>query len=237
VKIFFSNCGYATGLTGRYSEYLFLSWRYLRLNTESLAPIVDCIKYEKPEIVALVEMNFRQYKYLKKVLREEYPHTCEVDKYGRSFWHKILPIRNVNMILSKQPIEKTSHLLFKHGTKRGILKVQIGRLHILLVHLALGRAVRTKQIAELKEMLFHQKSTICAGDFNTFLGGVEISSILEEDKFISVNKKHLGTFPSYSPSKELDYVLGSPDVHLTKFHVLPETFSDHRALMFELEPL
>lgn len=234
MKIFFTNCGYATGLTGRYSDYAFLFWRYFGVTKQSLTPIIDCIEYEKPDVVALLELNFNQYKYLKQTFHKDYPYSCEVDKYGKGLWRKILPLQNVHLIFSKHPIEKEAGVMFEHGTKKSILKTRIGTLNIVLVHLALRKRMRSKQIEELKEILFNQRNTICIGDFNTFDGSREINSLLDKDRYISVNRKHLGTFPSYHPEKELDYALASPDLYLKKFNILPETFSDHRALMFEV---
>lgn len=76
--------------------------------------------------------------------------------------------------------------------------------------------------------------TVCMGDFNTFRGNIEIKPLLQKDKFSSLNEKNYATFPSFSPQKELDYALVSPDVNYKKLTVLPETFFDHRAIMFEI---
>jgi len=234
MKIFFANCGYATGVTGKYTEYLLLFWRYFGVTKQSLTPIIDCLKYEKPDLVALLELNYSQYQYLKHFFHKQYPYSCEVDKYGKGLWRKVLPMQNVHLLLSKHPILQESGVLFEHGTKKAILKVRVGGLNIVLVHLALRKIMRSRQILELKSILFRQKSTVCVGDFNTFGGSSEIKRLLTKDNYVSINKKHLDTYPSWYPRKELDYALASSDVHFKKFHILPETFSDHRALMFEI---
>ncbi len=235
MRILFANCGYATGLSGRYSEYFLLFWRYARTTNKSLTPIIDCVLYEKPDVAAFVELNYSQYTYLKKVLHQHYPYSCEQDKYGKSLWRKFLPVQNVHLVFSKLPLEQSAGVLFEHGTKKGILKAKIGGIiNLVLVHLSLRKKIRSEQIVELRDILMQHASTICLGDFNTFGGSREIDKILEKDKMLSLNRKHLATYPSYHPLMELDYALVSNDLHHRAFKVMPETFSDHRAIMLEI---
>jgi len=238
MKILFANCGYASGLTGRYSEYFLLLWRYVWVTRKSLTPIIDCILYEKPDVVAFVELNYNQYLYLRKVLRHYYPYSCEQDKYGRKIWRKFLPVQHVHLLFSKSPLQQEAGLQFGYGVKKSILKATIvhNGITILLVHLSLRKHIRERQIPELREILALHKLTVCVGDFNTFRGMREIESILEKDKLSSLNLQHKPTYPAFHPFKELDYALVSHDIHHCNFKILPETFSDHRGFVFEVTP-
>ena len=105
MKIIYANCGYATGLTGKYSEYFLLFWRYIRVSRRSLTPIIDCVLYEKPDVVAFVEIKQHQYQQLRNTLYGEYPHSFELDKYGRGLlWQKESQIPAKFRLIPRQPI-------------------------------------------------------------------------------------------------------------------------------------
>ena len=73
------------------------------------------------------------------------------------------------------------------------------------------------------------------GDFNTFGGVRELWDFLRRTNLRSANGANLATYPAWSPQKELDYVLLSPELALTGFEVPKVNFSDHLPLLAEIE--
>ena len=228
MKVFFANCGYLTGLTGRTDEYVFLLWRYLFEDSQISRPFIDTLKAEDPDVCLLVEMKHSKIMDIYDAL-PEYQHIVTVEKYGKGTLSK-LGKRNVHAVLSKRPIENTRTLLFKDGNKKSILSVVIEGVDFHVCHLSLRAKTRRLQIQQLAEVLFSAKSTIVAGDFNVFGGDSELEDFEKKGIFYNLNTKNQNTFPAYNPTKKLDYIYATRDIKESDFRILPEVFSDHRAL-------
>ncbi len=104
MKILFANCGYLTGLTGQYNEYILLVWRYVFENTPVSVVLVDTIKHEDPDVCVFVEMKQKSIALLNSSL-PEYVHTITVEKYGTGIFSKIGK-RNVHAVLSNSVQKK-----------------------------------------------------------------------------------------------------------------------------------
>jgi endonuclease/exonuclease/phosphatase family metal-dependent hydrolase len=80
---------------------------------------------------------------------------------------------------------------------------------------------------------------VLMGDFNTFNGVKEIKKLLKRTHLqdvIGLDKKSRAlTEPAWHPTRRLDYILTSPQLHVKKYAVLPFTFSDHLPLMIDFE--
>ena len=228
MKIFFANCGYLTGLTGRKDEYLFLLWRYFFESSQISKPFIDTLLAEDPDICLLVEMKHSKIMDIYNAL-PEYEHIVTVEKYGKGILSKIGK-RNIHAVLSKKPIENTQELLFDEGNKKSILSVSIEGINFFVCHLSLKAKTRALQISQLEKMLSKASASILAGDFNVFGGDAELTSFQKSGIFYSLNIKNQNTFPAYNPNKKLDYIYATSDLHQEDFRVLPEIFSDHRAL-------
>jgi endonuclease/exonuclease/phosphatase family metal-dependent hydrolase len=228
MKIFFANCGYLTGLSGRMDEYVFLLWRYLFERAQISRPFIDTLAEEDPDVCLLVEMKHSKIMDIYDAL-PEYQHIVTVEKYGKGLLSKIGK-RNIHAVLSKKPIENTKKVLFDTGSKRSILSVTIGGVDFYICHLSLRAKTRGLQIRQLETILQTQESAIVAGDFNVFQGDSELQTFESRGVLHSLNTKNQNTFPAYNPSKKLDYIYATQDIHQEDFRVLPEVFSDHRAL-------
>lgn len=228
MKVLFANCGYLTGLSGRLDEYFFLIWRYLFEDTGASQELIDTLKKENPDICLFVEMKEKSIQKLAENL-PEYEHIVLVEKYGKGILAR-LGKRNVHAILSKHKIENTRTILFNEGSKRSILETVIEGITFYVCHLSLQKKVRHMQISELRTILREQKSAVLAGDFNVFDGESELLDFESMGVFRNLDDKKQNTFPAYRPQAELDYIFATPDIHQTEFTILPEVFSDHRAL-------
>lgn len=136
-----------------------------------------------------------------------------------------------NAILTRAPVPHTFSYL-KNGLHSLVIRAQITpHLAFFLVHLALKKSVRTKQIAELENILKKETGEVMiGGDFNTFDGASEIETLINKCNLKNANANHLPTFPAYNPKKELDYLLVSKGIAIKKFQVLDSQISDHRPL-------
>jgi len=67
------------------------------------------------------------------------------------------------------------------------------------------------------------------------LGEVEIELFLEASGLINPNKNQIPTFPSWKPSKHLDFILHSPEIKVKDFRVPQVTLSDHLPLILDFE--
>jgi endonuclease/exonuclease/phosphatase family metal-dependent hydrolase len=228
MKIFFANCGYLTGLTGRPDEYVFLLWRYLIGSSNVTVPFIDTLKEEDPDVCLLVEMKSSHIMDIYNAL-PQYEHIVTVEKYGKGLLSKIGK-RNIHAVLSKKPIENTREILFNQGNKKSILLVSIGGIDFYVCHLSLKARTRSFQIRQLETILVDANGSIIAGDFNVFKGDSELESFEKKGIFYSLNTKNQNTFPAYNPKIKLDYIYATQDVHGETFKILPEIFSDHRAL-------
>ncbi len=228
MKIFFANCGYLTGLTGRMDEYIFLLWRYFFEGSQISRPFLDTLIEEDPDVCLLVEMKHSKIMDIYNAL-PDYQHIVTVEKYGKGWLSKIGK-RNIHAVLSKNPIENTRELLFAAGNKKSILSVSIGGIDFYVCHLSLKAKERNLQINQLETLLTGARRSILAGDFNVFKGDSELAQFEKRGIFYSLNIKNQNTFPAYNPSKKLDYIYATQDIHEIGFRVLPEIFSDHRAL-------
>jgi len=105
-----------------------------------------------------------------------------------------------------------------------------------LVHLALGSKTRLKQITQLYKLIKNtKKPVIIGGDFNLMLGEVEIELFLAASGLVNPNKDNIPTFPSWNPSKHLDFILHSPEIKINEFRVPSVTLSDHLPLILDFE--
>ena len=107
---------------------------------------------------------------------------------------------------------------------------------IFLVHLALGGKTRMKQFVQLFSLIEKcDKPMIVAGDFNTLWGTEEIELFMKVGKLKSANLERKPTFPSWSPKKELDFVLHSENIKINDVKVIKTMLSDHLPILIDFD--
>jgi len=80
-----------------------------------------------------------------------------------------------------------------------------------------------------------ERPVIVAGDFNAFHGDRELQLFTIATGLNSANGQGQPSHPSRSPRRQLDYILHSPEIHVTRFQVPQVTFSDHAPLVCDFE--
>ena len=113
---------------------------------------------------------------------------------------------------------------------RGALDVEIRptgyeSLRLIIVHLALGRRARARQLHFLATLIKARTDTLVLGDLNCDPSELTAHPGVREAGLRAVHGQH--TFPSWRSSRSLDHILATPTVEVISATVLDERLSDH----------
>lgn len=141
-----------------------------------------------------------------------------------------------NAIFSDFPISNSdNYKLPGLGEPRYAGKVDLeveGRyISFIVTHLSLEILYRKEQIEELSTIVnMNKNQVILAGDFN--IGHEDELDLLTKSKLQKVYTEK--TFPSWKPTKHLDYFFVSRSINILKGKVLEDKFSDHRLIIADV---
>ena len=216
---------------------------YFRRTPDKLRQLASFFGGLRPDIIGLVEVDNGSYLAEKvsqaDVLARElgYEHVYQ-SKYGDESLAKRVPVlkEQGNAFLTNQDIHAQDFHYFEKGIKRLVIELEFNDFVIFLVHLSLKYRHRQYQLSDLYAM-FEQlnKPMIVAGDFNVLWGDRELQLFMAASGLVSANNKNVPTFPSWSPKRELDFILHSPDIKMTHFSVPHVRYSDHLPLVCDFE--
>ncbi len=236
------NIRYGTGTGWRFHWPVPFSG-YLRRTQENVEGIAAFLDSLEPDIIGLVEVDNGSYRS-KRVNQAEliakqldFKHVYE-SKYREESLAQRVPVlkEQGNAFLTNQNIEATDFHYFEHGFKRLVIELEFGEFVIFLVHLSLKYRHRQYQLEQLHSIFESVgKPVIVAGDFNVFWGDRELSLFLAASNLVNANQLGLPTFPSHAPRHQFDFVLHSPSIEITGFHIAPVRFSDHMPLVVDFE--
>jgi len=240
------NIRYATG-NGHRFHFPFPYAGYLRPSHTILKQILEFIHSVQPDIIGLVEVDggsFRTGQMCQAELIAQnlgFHHVIET-KYASTAMVKRLPLLKTqgNAVLTRMPIISHRFHYFDEGVKRLVIQVCTEQLTIFLVHLSLTYRNRQYQLERLYKLIRQvDRPMILAGDFNVLWGGRELELFLGATGLVSANPEKKPSHPSRAPTRELDFILHSPELRVTNFQIPPVTFSDHAPLIcdFEFAPL
>ena len=121
--------------------------------------------------------------------------------------------------------------------KRLVIEAELPDVTIFLVHLALKYRYRQHQLEDLYGLIKRvEKPVIVAGDFNCFWGSRELNLFLGATGLKSANAEDKPSHPSKAPHRQLDFILHSPELRATNFHIIPDIhLSDHAPLLCDFE--
>lgn len=234
------NIAYGTGSPDAFYERFLIGHRYLRTSQVHLERVMEFIEEENPDILGLIEVDTGSIrtKFVNQVEtianHLNHFHYSSV-KYGEDSFGRTIPILRMqgNAVLTRQKIPDSQFHYFPVGFKRLIIELDIEGVSFFLVHLALQKKIRKKQLTFLAEIARKRENIIVAGDFNTFKGNQEIAQFKRELNLSNPNQKSQSTYPSWNPRHELDFILHSPNIKVTHFTVPQVRFSDHLPLVME----
>lgn len=143
---------------------------------------------------------------------------------------------SIGLLSHLQPSQVTEHRL-PGPPGRGLMVVRIGHgseaLHLLILHLSLGRRARRLQLGYVREIMQGFRHSVLMGDFNAPLDSPEMRLLIDSCP-LQAPSGMLHTFPSWRPRRGLDHILVSADLQVINTHVVQQRYSDHLPLAVEL---
>lgn len=239
MRLMVYNLRYGTG-TGAHFHLPFPMAGLLLPTRTKIRRISEFIKNCRPDVLCLVEVD--QGSFLRcnrcsqvETIANELGHCAHTAlKYRPGSLVSALPImrKQSNAILTREaPVTQSMHYL-RHGVKRLVLDVNLPEVRIFLVHLSLRREHRAEQLDQIAGILKNvRKPHIVAGDFNAFAGDVELKPFFEKTGLRNASSGGQPSWPSWAPRHQLDFILHSPEITVTKFRVPTVRFSDHYPLV------
>lgn len=146
--------------------------------------------------------------------------------------------KHSNGLLSRyEPYEVSDYKLPGKIPGRGAMVVRYGNpenpLVMVIIHLALGRRTRQRQLEFVSEIVNCYQHVVVMGDFNCQPESKELSYLLDTTNLCGP-EHGLMTFPSWRPARRIDHILTSPSLEVSDVHVLEHLYSDHLPIAMEL---
>ncbi len=245
MRFLYYNIAYATGGPNSMPHFWMTMHRYLRRSHRHFESLRRFIHQAEADIVGVVEVDSGSFRtarncQVKALAEGATRHHSFYSKYHARSMARILPVlrHQGNAILSRQQADEQRSHFFTYGFKRLVMESKIQGVTVYLVHLALSREVRAKQLRDLVRLIgnCHDRPVIVAGDFNTRRGAAELREFIEVTGLVNANRRGLPTFPVWQPRFELDFFLHSPLIKIDRFKVLREVrLSDHLPLLVDFE--
>lgn len=247
-KIFMSNLGYLRGINGRLDHHVRYVHRYLYCpvdtQKQALRQLATMLETENPDICCFLEIDtgssdLANFNQLEALLDDRYPFfDCE-NKYGPNSMLRRWPFwrgkSNGFIAMQQTPFER---VYFVSGTKRLVYRLTLPEnITLFFTHFSLKRAVRRKQLLEMRQLLQQTGGEcIVMGDFNILNGFQELQPLLEENNLHLLNVENSPTFTFHRMRKALDLCICTTGlVERAHLRILPQPFSDHEALVLELD--
>ena len=243
MKFLVYNIAYGTGAPKNRLDQVISLPRYLHTGRRHLENVIASIAEREPDVTGLLEVDSGSFRtgYRSQcdvIARALHQNVYSAVKYEPGSLSRKIPIlrRQTNVFLSPAKQLPCAFHYLSAGMKRLALEIQVNGVRFFLLHLALRRPVRERQLRDLRELLEPVRTPfLIGGDFNVFSGRDELESFMAELGLHSANESDQPTFPSWHPEKQLDYILYSDGIRPIRFEVGNERASDHLPVLFEFE--
>lgn len=230
-----------TGIaTSRYRHYLTHSWKHVlpcprrRDNLDQIANLVrhyDIVGLQEADAGSLRSGYLNLTEYL--AARAEFPHWY--DQTNRNFG--MFAQHSMGILSRMRAAEIREHRLPGAIPGRGALVVRYGQgresLVLMLVHLALGKRARMRQLGFIGEIASAHQHVILMGDLNCRSDSPELS-VLVDRAGLREPTHDLHSFPSWRPIRNIDHILVSPSLRVENVSVLNYPLSDHLPISMEI---
>ena len=246
-RILFSNMGYAKGINGSLFQHAAYITRHFytphNVQKRALEQFGEIIAAENPDLCCIVEIDggsvhagyFDQIGMLKSKTYEFHDIS---DKYGPQNVLGRLPFHKgkSNAFMAKQNIEFEKRYLSRGSKKLLYSLILPGDIILFFAHFSLNRKVRLAQFHELKKHLHDHAKVIVLGDFNIMHGFSELEPLLLDTDLQLLNRDDEPTFKLHKRNHVLDLCLCSKSLAGNlKLKVIPQPFSDHAALLVDID--
>ena len=226
--------------TNQYSHYLTRSWKQLLPNSErmrnlsSIARIIseyDVIGLQEVDAGSLRSGFINQTEYIADKAQFPYWYHQTNRRLGKLAQHS-------NGVVSRfRPLTVDDHKLPGPIRGRGAMFAYFGRpenpLVVVILHLALGRKTRLRQLGYVADIIRKYKHVIVMGDMNCASNSMEVK-LLVNNANLTEPSHDLLTFPSWKPDRNIDHILVSPTLDVSSVSVLDYTYSDHLPISMEV---
>lgn len=226
--------------SSKYRHYLTHSWKHVlpcaeRLDTldriAALAADYDFVGLQESDAGSLRSAFINQTEYLAD--RAGFPYWY--DQTNRNLGH--FGRHSLGLLSRFRPSETTEVRLPGMIPGRGALCMRFGSgeqsLLLLIVHLALGRRARERQLGSLAELIATQRYVILMGDLNCRSESKELQWLLRRTD-LSEPIHGLYTFPSWRPRRNIDHILVSASIQVDSVRVLNHAISDHLPIAMDV---
>ena len=230
-----------TGIaTSRYRDYVTHGWRHLiphTLRWQNLDQMVES-GLRSFDMVGLQEIDggslrtgyINQARYLAE--RADFPfwYNQTNRRVGRLAHHS-------NGLLSRiAPAEIVDYKL-PGLPGRGALLSRFGQhpawLAVIVVHLALSRRARMRQMLFLSHLVNEHPHAVVMGDFNCDSDAPEVQLLLRStDLQLPADEEH--TFPTWRPRRRIDHILVTSEIAVERAYVPQWAYSDHLPVALDL---
>ncbi len=216
---------------------------YLRRTDRNLGKIVEFIDSMRPDIVGLVEVDIGSFRSSNRNQAQTLATRISHDpvfqsKYASGSVVSMMPVLNKqgNALLTNQTIQARKFHYLNNGIKRLVIEIELEEVNIFLVHLSLRYSHRQDQLSDIYQLIADaRKPVIVAGDFNVFKGDRELNLFMAAAGLESANPQGHPSHPSRAPKRQLDYILYSSGINVSRFFVPQVTFSDHVPLVCDFD--
>lgn len=226
--------------TSGYHHYLTHSWRHVlpcpkrRENLDRIAHLIqhfDIVGLQEADAGSLRSGYINITEYLAN--RAQFPYWY--DQTNRDFG--MFAQHSMGVLSRFRASDISEHRLPGPIPGRGALMVSYGsgptRLALLLLHLALGRRARERQIAFVAEIAREFSNVIVMGDLNCRAESPELAQLISRAG-LREPAQDLHTFPSWRPNRNIDHILVSPTIDVRHVSVLNYPLSDHLPIAMEV---
>ena len=219
--------------TERYHHYVTRSWKQLlphnerSQNLDAIAELIssyDLVSLQEADTGSLRSGFINQTRYLSR----QAGFLWQTDQSNRRVGN--VACAGNGALAQWQPDEVISHRLPGSIPGRGALTLRYGQgadaLLIVILHLALGRRARSRQLDFASELLSGHRDVVVMGDLNTDVDSQELSTFLRRNQ-LQAPTADLLSFPSWRPLRAIDHILVSNSLEVLDSDVLDVPFSDH----------
>ena len=217
--------------TRHYRQYVTQGWKHMlphRERLQNLNRIATMI--QQYDVVGLQEVDSGS-------LRSGFVDQTEYLAHRAAFphWYKQVNRRlgkfaqHSNGVLSRfKPTQVSEHKL-PGLPGRGVILCRFGGmsgLAVCILHLALGRRARLKQMAYVSDLVSDLTHVVIMGDLNCSCESKELR-MLRDRVDLQEPVCDQSTFPSWRPMRKLDHILVSESLQVENARVLDYPLSDH----------
>jgi len=230
-----------TGInTAAYHEYVTGVWRHILPSSRRIPNLNRIAKLLAPfDLVGLQEVDGGGFRSHFIVQTEYLAHHG-----GFAHWHNQINRRfgnialHSNGLLSRFKPASVDDYALPGMPGRGLLMARFGQpgkdaLHLCVLHLALSRNARLKQLAFVAELIAGLPHVILMGDLNCAQDSPEIR-FLTRTTHLCDPVCEAKTFPSWKPRLMLDHILVTPEIRVDKLHALNFPCSDHLPIAMDV---